>query len=149
MAPGARNNPVYPSAVDGWIVALIGLSYLMLLGAMVLSLMHADGVGFWTVLGSLILITALITFLGIPCKYILTGDHVLIISGVVKMRIPYQKITGVEKTSNPLSAPAWSLKRVKISTTEFFPGYRLISPKDRDAFISDLKGRLDPGKNSV
>lgn len=47
-------------------------------------------------------------------------------------------IVNAEKSSNLLAAPAFSLKRVKISLKR---GFALVSPKDRDDFISELEKR--------
>jgi hypothetical protein len=57
--------------------------------------------------------------------------------------IPLRKIRGAEKSGAPWSAPALSLRRVKITLEE---GSRYISPKDRDGFIADLDARLEKTK---
>ena len=85
---------------------------------------------------------ALLVFLcAIPCKYTLGEEALTIQSGILKYKLGYDIITGAVKSCNPLSAPAWSLKRVKIRITKGF-GFTLVSPKDRDAFIKDLLSRV-------
>jgi hypothetical protein len=55
--------------------------------------------------------------------------------GIIKRRIPYWEIHQVERSSNPTSAPALSLRRVKIGYGQSF---QLISPRDRDRFIEEI-----------
>ena len=45
----------------------------------------------------------------------------------------------VEASRNPLSAPALSLKRVKIQLDR---GYLLLSPVRREAFIAEIQRRI-------
>ncbi|MDP7060376.1 MAG: PH domain-containing protein [Candidatus Marinimicrobia bacterium] len=58
--------------------------------------------------------------------------------GNSEKKIEYVDIVNAEKSSNLLAAPAFSLKRVKISLKR---GFALVSPKDRDDFISELEKR--------
>lgn len=71
----------------------------------------------------------------IPCKYTITEKEIKIKCGLYKDRIQIKKIRKVFPTKNPLSAPALSLKRIKIETD--YSSY-LISPKDREGFIEEL-----------
>ena len=54
-------------------------------------------------------------------------------------------IINVEKSSNLLAGPAFSLKRVKISLKK---GFSLVSPKDRDDFISELERRKEKAQRN-
>lgn len=69
-------------------------------------------------------------------------DYLLVQAGILKERIKYEDIVSVEKSSDPLSAPAMSLKRVRIDHGK---GFTLVSPKDRDDFISELNTRIKNG----
>ena len=82
---------------------------------------------------------ALIAAFTVPCVYTLTDESLKIQCGVLEDDVPLARIRKVEKSSSALSAPALSLRRVRISLDD---GYRLISPRDRDGFIADLIARL-------
>jgi len=81
----------------------------------------------------------LIAALAIPCRYILDDDGLLIQAGVLKEKIKYSEIRDATLSSNLLSAPALSLRRVKVTLNH---GFRLVSPLDREKFIEDLKSRI-------
>lgn len=66
-------------------------------------------------------------------------NHLLVQAGILKEKIKYEDIINVEKSSNILSAPAFSLKRVMINHRK---GFTLVSPKNRDDFISELNRRM-------
>ena len=74
-----------------------------------------------------------------PCYYIIVDCSVKIKCGIIEEDLPLEKIQLVKKSSSFLSAPALSLKRVKISLDD---GFRLVSPKDRDGFIEILKQKI-------
>jgi hypothetical protein len=69
--------------------------------------------------------------------YVLEERELIIRSGPIRKRIPYSEIKSARKSSNPISSPALSLKRVEIS---YLYGMALISPKERDKFLSLLAG---------
>lgn len=128
----------YISKVDWWIATLLigSLLFFIVFG---IYLMGKDPPLGMISIGIGIFMSALIKLIGIPCKYILYDDRLLVQSGILKYIIDYADITDVAKSRNPLSAPAFSLKRVKIKHRK---GFILISPRNRDAFITDLKARL-------
>ena len=55
-------------------------------------------------------------------------------------RVNINEVLKVEKTNNPLSAPALSLQRLEIV---YAKGHLLISPKERENFINELL-RINP-----
>jgi len=79
----------------------------------------------------------------IPCVYTLTDECLKIKCGVMEDEIPLKKIRKAEKSGSVWSAPALSLRRVKITLEE---GCRVISPKDRDEFIAELTALLSREK---
>ena len=129
---------VYPSRVDWWLAALlIGAPVLVVvLGLHILT--QSIGAGAILIVSGLA-IGALIAALAYPCIYTLTDEHLTIRAGLLTETLPLQRIRAVAPSSNPLSAPALSLQRIKLTLDD---GYRLISPRDRDAFIADLEARL-------
>ncbi len=128
----------YPSAVDTWLaVVLIGLP-IFIFGVGLFTL-------FVTVTGGLVAIACslltgcLIALTAWPCRYTLTDQSLRIKSGWLEDEVPLSRIRKAEFSRNPLSAPALSLNRIKLTLDD---GSRLISPKDRAAFLADLEARL-------
>ena len=69
--------------------------------------------------------------------YVLTEDRLIIRTAIFKYAISLDDIVEVYPTHNPLSAPAFSLDRLRIK----FKGSRfgaMISPKDKEMFYKDL-----------
>ena len=128
----------YRSAIDLWLVAVLaGVPLaIMAFGAFSLTKSVASGIGVM-ILGGLI--GALIAVFSIPCVYTLTDERLKIKCGLLEEDVPLATIRKAEKSSSTRSAPALSLRRVKITLED---GYRLISPKDRDGFITDLTARI-------
>ena len=129
---------VYYSRVDWWIAALVvgSVLFCFVLG---FYLLRADRTSAFILFGITALMVVITLLLVIPCAYTLFDDHLLVQSGVIRYKIPYTDIRKIEKSSNPLSSPALSLRRVKITKKK---GFLLISPPDRDQFIKDLSTML-------
>ena len=75
-----------------------------------------------------------------PCEYRFTQDSLVIKCGRFSDEsISYQEITSWNKSTNPSVAPALSFVRVKVIYDQ---GSVLISPQNRDEFISELTERV-------
>lgn len=87
----------------------------------------------------LIPVILFISSLLLNTKYRIHADGYLrVISGIIPFpKINIQLLTKVAYTSNPLSAPALSLKRLGLYRNNQMVG--LISPKDRAKFIEELQ----------
>jgi hypothetical protein len=96
-------------------------------------------------LGILLGAWVLLAALCVPCDYTLMDAELVVRSGFIKWRVPYDQITRVQPTRNPLSAPAWSLDRIEI-------GYGskaiLISPADAERFLLSLASRMQLRRDS-
>lgn len=90
-------------------------------------------------------IGVLLLLLAVPTRYEVTASTFIIRSGVLRHRIPLAAIEAIRPTRNPLSAPAWSLDRLRIDYRHG-AGTRsaLVSPQDKGAFLDDL-ARADAG----
>lgn len=129
---------VFYSRIDWWIAGLVigSILFCIVLG---IYLLQADRWAAYILLGVTLLMITLTLLLAIPCRYILEQDHLLVQSGLIKYVIPYADIRKIERSNNPLSSPALSLRRVKISRSK---GFLLVSPLDRDLFIKELAARV-------
>ncbi len=72
--------------------------------------------------------------------YIITDDNYLIIksSFLVNKKISIQDISSIKESNNILSSPALSFDRIEI---RFGDETILISPKEKEKFIQELKNR--------
>jgi len=133
----------HSTKVDWWLAALvIGIAVLCLVGGVWLIIQGGD---------RLLGLGGAVAGLGIlavswPTHYTLRDGLLLVRSGVFLWRVPLQAIEGVHHSRNPLSAPAWSLKRLRVDYARASgrSAFVLISPKDADLFMRDLAG-LDAG----
>lgn len=130
----------YPSRVDFWLAAILIAAPLGSITAGVFTLPKNFGAGMVALLSG-VLVGVLVLLLAIPCIYTLSDDSLKIRCGLLEEDLPLHKIRRVEKSRSLWSAPALSLRRVKITLDG---DYRLISPKDREGFIADVNLRLAP-----
>jgi hypothetical protein len=128
----------FASRVDGWFVALVFAAAALPLGAAGWLALHGvtRGVPLLTVWG--VVMVVLGVWLGFPVRYTLRSDALEIHSGALHWTVPYTALRGVAATWVPLPGPAWSLRRVRL---DFSDGFILVSPDDRESFISELAER--------
>lgn len=88
------------------------------------------------IISILIITDAFIVWLWFSTYYVIKKDELLISYGPFKKVIQLNSIQLIQKTSNPLSGPALSIKRIEIMYEHY--NITLISPEDRDYFISLL-----------
>ena len=135
-----EKDHVYPSAVDWWwmVPLMIVVIYVSLVD-IITKFQQGSVRDGWISVCVVIFVALLFPTLIIPCRYTFLDDGLLIQSGLRKNKIPYRVMRDVSPSWNPLSAPALSLRRVKIKLDK---GFALISPKHRDEFIVELKRRI-------
>ena len=84
-----------------------------------------------------ILILSFVGFLWFGLKYEIDNEVLLVKIGPITIYcITIKEIVSVNRSFNPLSSPAASLKRIKV---DFGKGSVLISPDKEKRFIGDLK----------
>ncbi|MEQ9009162.1 MAG: PH domain-containing protein, partial [Ekhidna sp.] len=84
---------------------------------------------------SIILLFVSLIWFGI--RYQIKDQCLLILIGPIRLySIPIEKIESINRSYNPLSSPAASLKRMKVN---FDGGMVLISPKYEKQFVKNLK----------
>lgn len=131
-------EPIYPSRIDGWLAVILiaGLAMAMTQGIL---LYHISPIPAMVSITVVLAIAGIIAACLLPCRYYLCDDHLLIRSGLLRHRIPYNNITAIALSSSPLSAPALSLKRIRIDHSQ---GFILISPIHREEFLAILQQRV-------
>src|SRR5690606_295744 len=120
---------VFRTKVDGWLVAVLAVAVVGVLGSSVAAF-RADPATGWFILAAMGGAVLLVAALSVPTEYAVTGEELVIRSGLFRKRIPLADIERVYPTWNPLSAPAWSLDRlgVRYRTGGRWPSLALISP---------------------
>ncbi len=96
----------------------------------------SSGVWLGIVINSLLLL--FIVYLYLQTRYIITGTELVVRSGFfVNTTIPIAEINSIRNTNNPISAPAFSLRRIEIRYGK--SGSIIISPEDRAIFVAQLQ----------
>jgi hypothetical protein len=130
----------YPSKIDWWLGVLLVVPLAAALGtAIALQLGGEAGsaiVGWLALLG----VVALYVVVVWPVAYELTGDAIVVRFGLMRWRIAYRSIREVKPTRSLLASPALSLDRIVIDTDGSLAP--MISPADRDGFLTDLTARV-------
>jgi membrane protein YdbS with pleckstrin-like domain len=129
---------IFDSAVDRWVVVVIGTTPAVALvaGGYAWWIGQADGAAILFGCGAVsTLVMLLFVF---PCRYTLLPDAVSIRCGLILHQVPLSEIVSAEPTASLRSGPALSLKRIAIRTKK---KTHIISPKDREGFLAELKRR--------
>jgi uncharacterized membrane protein YdbT with pleckstrin-like domain len=124
----------------GWWFHLTAL-LILLVGILQLIWGITDGILELIISGAIVLLIFLLLVLPIYIAsfYVLEDTALYIRSGLcVNKRILYKDISAINETRNPLASAALSLDRVSI---EYSGKKILVSPKDKQKFIKQLKQR--------
>lgn len=115
-------------------VGLELLAPLVILMTTVVVLLMMAGAYSWSILIIPVLTSVFITHMFLTTYYTIEGDVLSVRCGfLMHMKISIATITRIRETSDPASAPATSIDRLRI---EYGNGKRvLISPKEKQAFI--------------
>lgn len=129
----------FRSRVDGWLVAVVVAAAALPVAAAIWLAWRGEwrGVlllGCWG--GAMLLVLGA---LSVPLRYTFRPAGLHIQSGWLEWDIPYATVRAMAPTWNPLTAPAWSLRRVKITTAD--GSFILVSPDDRKSFMAELAAR--------
>ena len=132
------NDRTFSSAVDAWLAVLLGLVAALvpvLVGAALLADDAATAAG---LAGSALFIAAILVGLVWPVHYTCAAEHLIVRSGLVLYQVPYREIRSVAPSRALWSSPALSLDRLRI---DYGTRWLLISPRDRRAFLTELRLR--------
>lgn len=135
----------FPSRVDAWLVAVLLFAVLSPLVAVFLA-----GANMVFAAVSVLITLLVVGLLLVPCRYTLEADHLLIRCGLIRQRIVYSDITDITASGSVLSAPALSLKRVKVAYGRAgYTSSQLVSPRDREVFMQALRERVQAAHTAV
>ena len=98
-------------------------------------LMLRDGAWLGLVINGLVILGIAALFK--TTTYVLSNEGLEIRCGFSRKFIRWKEIRSVKYTSNPISAPAFSFKRIQISHGKM--GCVLISPHTRESFMNELQ----------
>jgi hypothetical protein len=131
-------HPRYATAIDAWLVVVAVLAIGGALAEAVY-LFPVSPSGAFVAMSIAVLVAGAIGTLTFPCEYVLEADHLLVRAGLVRWRVPYRTVTAIAASRSPWSAPALSLRRVRIDHAR---GVLLVSPRDREGFMAALAARV-------
>jgi hypothetical protein len=131
----------YPSKRDWWIVLIVWatIATTILAGVKAAQSAFASMAGLAFVLHCAAVVLGLLTIL-YATYYIIIGDRLIAHCGPFKQSVLLQDIEEVVPSHNPLSSPALSLDRLHVRCRGSVFGL-LISPRDRQGFLTDLVAR--------
>lgn len=132
----------YKSKKDGWLIMVIyGVVLASLAGSMTLVLSRTV-MNLFTAAVMFVLGVILPMWLVRTTYYVLDDRQLAVKCGPFNWSIPLAKIRSVKRTRSMLSGPALSLDRVQIRYGRLgIFGLVLISPENREQFLSDLENR--------
>lgn len=88
---------------------------------------------------SILIISILLLWLDLSTGYTITSTHLLIKCAIFRGEVNLETLKKLSRSTNPISAPALSIKRLEIITTD--GGLMLISPVEEELFLKILKER--------
>lgn len=136
----AKEAISYRTKIDLWMALLILIPLVMEAKIGIDSI--RAGKPNWIVIGTFFLILLIMIPL-VFIRYTLYNDYILVQCYLFGTeRIPYDSITNIKKTWNPLSSAAMSLRRIQIDyTVNGRHEMTLISPVKRDEFLKEVEKR--------
>jgi uncharacterized membrane protein YdbT with pleckstrin-like domain len=132
----------FRSKVDSWFVAVLVVSGVGALVACGVALGEGPPGGVFAAVVSVAFVMALPIWLLAATDYTIENSALRIRSGPFRWSIRLDEIRSVQPTRNPLSSPALSLDRLRI--TYGAGKFIMISPEDKAGFLRELEKRC-PG----
>lgn len=130
---------VYPSRVDAWLVVVLAITLVSCLYATAL-LLASGTAGDLLGAGLALAVLAVVLALIVPTRYTIRATELEVRGGVLRIRIPLERIRRVYPSRSWISSPALSLDRlaVEYGAGRFARPTVYISPVRRDAFLREL-----------
>lgn len=128
----------FSSKIDGWLIPVMVVTVGGLVATLIAVLIEETPWPLRLLVGAAtIIVTWLLFTIFKNTGYTITGDTLRIVSGPFKWTIPVTDIVEITPSRNPLSSPALSLDRLKISLGK--RKFVLVSPEDKDGFIRAIE----------
>jgi membrane protein YdbS with pleckstrin-like domain len=128
----------FVSKVDGWIIPVIVVAIAGMISALIAVMITETP---WLMRAAVAAATALVIVLLFSIftrtHYTIANGELRVVSGPFRRTIPLSEITSMEPSRNPLSSPALSLDRLKVSYGK--RKFVLISPADKAGFLSAVE----------
>jgi membrane protein YdbS with pleckstrin-like domain len=124
----------FVSKVDGWIIPVMLVAIVGVIWALIEVMITATP---WFIRIAVAATTVLVFSIFTRTHYTVTHGELRVVSGPFRRTIPLSDITNIEASRNPLSSPALSLDRLKISYGN--NKYVLISPADKSGFLNAVE----------
>jgi hypothetical protein len=124
----------FSSKIDWWLGVLLAVSPAVAL----LAAMSAPESERSEALLGLVVLAVVYVGLVFPMRYGITDSHLIVRHGFVKKRIELASIRSVTPTRSPLSSPALSLDRLRVTFGTGLFKRLLISPADKRRFLVEL-----------
>ena len=133
----------FPSKIDRWLILVFAAAMLLQFVALVVVLLRENDP--WSAMIIAVATLAVVMFVGSMFRftyYSVEGSLLRIVCGPFRWRVPIDEITSVTPTRNPLSSPALSLDRLRIT---YGPKDRkiMVSPADKAGFVRALGMEID------
>ncbi|MBX3323202.1 MAG: PH domain-containing protein [Phycisphaeraceae bacterium] len=128
----------YPSKIDWWLVPILCVPPGAAVAVCVTTVLAGSITSLLVGVAVVALVAGLYVGLVFPMRYGLDETHLIVRHGLCRQRIALAKIVEVRPTRNPLSSPALSLDRLHVRFGQGVFKAVMISPAERDCFLSDL-----------
>jgi membrane protein YdbS with pleckstrin-like domain len=128
----------FSSKVDSWLIPVMVLAMAGLLAALIAVLVTPTPWPVRVLVAAVSVAVVLLLFAVFRgTHYTITEQELRIVSGPFRWTIPVDEITAIDPSRNPLSSPALSLDRLKISYGK--RKFVLISPSDKAGFMRAME----------
>ena len=135
---------VYKSKVDLWLALFVGgaLAFAVIAG-------FTDAIQTREWAGGVVPVVAILFLRAIawPASYEFQDDEFIVHSGLLRWKIPWKDIRGIEPSRELWSSPAWSLDRLKVKYGK--RSWVLISPERREDFLEDFRRHVKMGGGTM
>lgn len=141
MSPLEAPPAVYESKRDLWLVLVIWGSNIVILAAAARVWQTDEPLAFRLVFGLfMVAVTFFALWLLYGIRYLLTNENLVAVCGPFKTVVPLTAIEEVRPSRSPLASAAASLDRLEVRHSGKPLGL-LVSPLDKEGFLTDLKLR--------
>ena len=125
----------YPSAIDGWLIIVLGIAALISLYACWVVIRTGESMAL-IVLPAIALGIALPLWILLGTHYTLSPTHLEVRCGPAKTTIPIDRIKEVRAVRSLLASSALSIDRLEIRYEPH--GVIMVSPRERERFLEQL-----------